>query len=363
MKFLKKHLIKIIIILVVLVAIGLLITKMILDGQAGTSANERALVKAAEEYYANSKSELPSTNYATDTISSNILINKGYLKPMLDSNENVIECSSYVTVTKVGKDYIYSPFVNCGIDDDTELLYDHIVDTLSSNTLKDGRNELVKVGNEYVYRGDKPNNYITFAGKLWRIIKIDDERNIKLIYAGSNFEPKAWDDRYNVDRSSDTGINDFSISRVKEYLDTYLSDSENFSNTSKSKIALVDICIGKRGTTDLSTDGAIECSERLPDQLIYLIQANEYLNASNDPECPTNIISCKNYNYLAGLSSYWSITGVSGSTSKAYRIYPEEGLIARDTSTKLNVLPVLSLRSDTVWIKGTGTKDNPFEIR
>lgn len=363
MESLRKNLIKIIIILVVLVSIGLLVAKMVMDAQSGTSANERALINAAKAYYNDLKQALPTTNYATVTVSSKILTSKGYLKPILDANDNVIECSSYVTVTKVDNEYIYSPYVNCGFDDDTKLLYDRIISTVSSNTEKNGANELVAVGNEYVYRGEKPNNHVRFANKSWRIIKIDSERNIKLIYAGENYGPLAWDDRYNVDRGDTTGINDFKVSRVREYLNSYLNNKDNFSAESKSKIALVDICVGKRNENDLSTDGSAECSERLVDEMIYLIQANEYLNASNDPNCPAIIKSCMNYNYLSKINSYWSITGVAGSTSKAYRIYPTEGLIARDTSTVLNVLPVISLRSDTVWKSGTGTSSDPYIIR
>lgn len=365
MKFIAKNLIKIVIALVLIVSITILVLKVVTENQPGNSAEERALIAAAKKYYENKKGELPKENYQTVTVSSSILISNGYLEPTVDKDGNTISCSSYVTVVKSNDLYSYNPYIKCGKGDDTVLLYDKLMENaIETYENKNGTNGLFKTNNEYTFRGDNPLNYVKFANRMWRIVKIDENRNIKLIYAESSYEPKPWDDRYNVDRKSNTGINDYKVSTVRDYIYKFFNADTAFSDASRARVAPIDICIGKRPVGNLSTDGSIECSTKMQNEMIYLIQASEYLNASNDPSCPNvNIVACQNYNFLSGVRSYWSITATEGSTSQAYRIIPETGLVARDTNTHLNVLPLISLRSDTIYYDGNGTKETPYLVR
>ena len=198
--------------------------------------------------------------------------------------------------------------------------------------------------------------------QIGELLKIDEDGNIKLIHYDYkiSFGETVWDDRYNINEKSSTGINDYEISRIREYLNTKLNDNSIFTKSDLSRLQKMDLCIGKRGDNDKSKDGSTECSKVLEDQLIGLIQINEYYNTSLDQNCLTkDVYSCQNYNYLS--RSTWSITAYSGDTKK---IWANSSTPYKSTaSTTRRVLPVITIKSDTIFDSGDGTSDNPYIIR
>lgn len=346
----------------VLAIIIIFVIKLVQDSKIGTNASERQLILAGQKYYKENSYLLPRINYESKTISSNALINSGFLKQTVDNNGVPKSCESYVTVTRVNGEFFYNPFVKCGTNDDTLLLYDKLV-SMARNEIKDGTNGLFKLDNRYVYRGDKPNNFVTFAGKLWRIIEIDSDRNIKMFYDGDFAKVRVWDNRYNPNILKTVGINDYQISRIRDYLISYLNNIDNFSNKSKSKLAYMNLCIAPRDLTNLSIDGSLECIQRQGNQLIGLPTVSEYLNASNDSSCPSDIRACSNYNFMARVKSFWTITPVLGTTEKVYRVYTNEGLIERDAISEHFVYPVIALKPDVAILNGEGTYKNPYILK
>ena len=49
-------------------------------------------------------------------------------------------------------------------------------------------------GDSYYFRGDVENNYVYFAGFYWRIIRINGDGSIRMIYAGTSAHPNGYDD-------------------------------------------------------------------------------------------------------------------------------------------------------------------------
>lgn len=327
-------------------------------GSSDSNADENGLINAAKSYYSDNKGLLPKTNYDTVTVSLNTLISGNYIKPSKNDNGTIRSCGSYVVVEKIGADYIYNPYILCNNTNDTKLLYDKVISNVS--TQNDG---LYKINDEYVYKGENPDNYVTFANQTWRIIKVDKDKIIHIIYAGDDEQSSIWDNRFNVTDNANTGINEFSVSRIYAKLQDYLNDSKNFTSDDRSKLAFVNLCIGKRSSTDNTADGSTECSKTLDKQMIGLLQANEYINASNDTNCSaTSSRVCQNYNFLAE-TSYWTLTASSDATSEVYEVYPYEGLNAESANNGETILPVLYLKSDTVIRSGNGTSTDPFVIR
>lgn len=357
-----KNLIRLIIISTVLIVVIIFVVKLVQDSKIGTNASERELILAAQKYYKEHGNLLPRYEYETHTVSSNALINSGFLKQTVDINGAPKSCESYITTTKVANEYFYNPFVKCGTSDDTLLLYDKLI-SISKNENKDGTNGLFRVNGKYVFRGDRPNNFVTFAGKLWRIMEIGEDRNIKLFYDGEAAQIKVWDNRYNPTEDAKVGINDYQVSRIRDYLLSYIGDSENFSNSSKSKLAYMDLCIGERNLDDLSLDGHLECLKQQGNQLIGLPTVVEFLNTSNDPNCPNNIRACSNYNFMARIKSFWTQTPVMGTTDKVYRIYSDEGLIERKAISEHYAYPVISLKPDVAILSGNGEFNNPYVLK
>ena len=357
-----KKIIRWIIIVTILIVVILLVVRLVQDSNIGTNASENQLIAAAKKYYNEKPHLLPSANYGMERLTSDVLIERGYLKQTTDQYGAPKSCSSYITVTNVNNEYFYNPYVDCGIKNDTLLLYDHLV-SLAKEETKDGTNGLFIFGNKYVFRGDKPNKYIEFAGKNRRIIQIEEDKSIKLMYNGNQAVSRVWDDRFNLEKNKILGVNKYEISRIKDYVTTYYNKSDNFSNKSKSKLTFINLCIGERDIEDKTTDGSAECQKIFDNQFIGLPSVNEYLNASNDPNCPTTMMSCKNYNFMAAFKSYWSITPVKGTTHKVFRIYPNEGLISRDAIGKHYAHFVVSLKSDVAILSGDGSKSNPYVLK
>ncbi len=357
-----KNLIRWIIIFTILVVIIIFIVKLVQDSKIGTNASERQLIIAGQKYYSQYPNLLPRYDYETRTVSSNALISSGFLKQTVDMYGAPKSCESYVTITKVGAEYFYNPFVKCGIKDDTLLLYDKLV-SMSKNESKDGTNGIFRFGDRYVYRGDIPQNFVTFAGKLWRIMEIDSDRHIKMFYDGDFAESKVWDNRYNPTVGKAVGINDYQVSRIRDYLLSYLGNADKFSNKSKAKLAYMNLCVSPRDLTNLSVDGSLECIKRQGNQLIGLPTVSEFLNASNDPNCPKDIRACSNYNFMARVKSFWTMTPVLGTTEKVYRVFTDEGLIERDAISEHFTYPVVALKPDVAILSGEGTFTNPYVLK
>lgn len=55
------------------------------------------------------------------------------------------------------------------------------------------------IGITYYFRGNVENNYVSFADKYWRIIRINGDGSIRLLYAGTEAHENGYDDSSNLD--------------------------------------------------------------------------------------------------------------------------------------------------------------------
>ena len=60
------------------------------------------------------------------------------------------------------------------------------------------------IGTSYYFRGDVENNYVLFANKYWRIIRINGDGSIRMIYAGTSAHENGYDDSSTNDMSIGT---------------------------------------------------------------------------------------------------------------------------------------------------------------
>ena len=217
-----------------------------------------------------------------------------------------------------------------------------------------------KYGEKYVYRGENPKNFLKMGEKLYRIIEITEDNELKLISTTKYQDSFVWDDRYNIEKDRNYGINDYAKSRLKEGLEEVYK-SDYFTEGEKSIIIPHSICIGKRYLDDQSIDGKTECATVYPDQKVSLINVSEYMRASLDSNC-TNATSesCSNYNYFENISSYLkTITAVADNTYQIYKI--NYGIAdASNASTTVAVYPVVYIDKNTLYAAGDGTEENPY---
>ena len=319
---------------------------------------ENDMVNAAKEYYQARKNRLPKEDDSTVEVSIGTLIDAELIDEITDPKDSSQTCSGHVEVTKVGKDYSYTPFLTCKGNYEPKYLTDIIKDVKTDEY----GNGVYKMGDELVYRGDDVNNYVSFNNQLWRIVKVDSEGDIKLVSAVRTEESYAWDDAYNSERESEVGITaDYLHTNIRKVLNDYYE--ENFTTDSKAKIVSKDLCVGKYAEQDeFSVEK--ECSIKKEDEKIGLLNLMDYKNASLDSKC-TKLSSneCSNYNYLANTEEFntWTLNSSSIDTYRVYYIF--EVVKRSNASNTKRFNPVVYLTSDVIISDGNGTSEKPYIVK
>lgn len=322
---------------------------------------ESTIINNTKKYFSIHKDELPDIN-SVMTLSLNDLVNKGIIKDLDKLLEKNASCSGQLIIENNNNYYMYSPNLNCSYNGD-EYKTNNLKETILKDIVTVG-NGLHALGDSYYYRGDNVNNYIIFDGILWRITKINNDNTIRLIEAGRRTSVE-WDNRYNSDRLSNSGINNYTNNGInsimKDLLDNIYNSETVLSNNAKGFIKPTNLCIGKRTTEETINDGSVECSTVLENQYLGLIQINEYLLASLDPNCTKALAyECSNYNYLANFNNpYWSITANIENNYQVYKISNTISLTNASTSAMARL--VINISENTT-VTGSGTENDPFVV-
>ena len=264
------------------------------------------------------------------------------------------------------------------------------------------------------YVGASPYNYLKFNDETWRIIgvfnnitTIDDNGNEKTeslvkIVRDDSLGLYSWD-------SSDStvnkgyGINEWSQADLMTELNTdYINPnptstttlwynrlkneknglydySKNIKSDSIDKVAKVRWSLGgynsalvsalnmynyERGTLHISNPSDGITRTNTWDGKIALMYPSDYGYASIDTTCRSNLNStnCKNENWLANDTSYWTLFPSSGTAYLVYRVISYGEVSSNDAYNSYGVRPALFLKSDIVIAGGTGTESDPFII-
>jgi hypothetical protein len=203
---------------------------------------------------------------------------------------------------------------------------------------KDG---LYTEGKDYRFIGRKVKNYVSYSGLLWRIIKVNENGNIILISDDSQtplvwgYDSKDYSDSYvnkwlnKINKEEDTGIFYNALSNPDKYLD------------------YTDVCIDSYKKVKKS-----KCKKIYKKSKIGLISIYDYLKAGGTKS------------YLNNNSYFW--TSNMGVDNKVWYVFNHGGL--SDKSNEFNdyysygVRPVITLKDNVSYVKGTGTKTDPYII-
>ncbi len=320
-------------------------------------AIENKMVSAAKEYYANRKDRLPKEENGTVKVTIGTLVEAELINEVVDPSDKSNTCSGYVEVTKVGEEYSYLPFLTCKGNYEPKYLKDIVKDVKQDEY----GNGVYTIGNELVYRGDDVDNYVSFNNQLWRIVKVDNEGDIKLVLAENTKESYIWDSAYNSEKGSNVGItSDFLHTNMRKVLNIYYEN--NFDNDSKAKIVTKKLCMGGYLEGD-SFSVEKECSIVKEDEKVVLLNATDYQNASLGTNClKLNSPECSNYNYLAASEiNTWIINTYSENSYEVYYLNGSIEKVRANNARKIN--PVIYLTSKVVVNTGEGTIESPFIIK
>ncbi len=308
---------------------------------------------------------LPKDNSRLE-VNINDLISNGDMKNINEYVGNQDSCSGKVTIINNNGYYLYVPYINCGSKYKTNTLYDKLVNDSVTST----GNGLYKVNDEYIFKGDNVNNYVSIEDTTYRIISINSDESIKLMNMSKGDKVSAvWDDRFNIDKNMDFGINNYSLnglnSRIKDTLESMYSGNEYFSDVEKAYFIPYEYCIGKRSLSESDNSGNIECSIKSEKYPIGLLSLYEYYRATLDGNCNgIESESCANYNYLSSddLGSIWTMTADKDSSYRVYKI--SNGKPGLSNASNLgNIRVVINVNGELVVESGNGSKDNPYIIK
>ncbi len=361
----RKKLIKLIVVIggfLVVLLIIMFVLSLFKSHNLSYEEIETKMEKAAEEYYQVQKDLLPQEEGQTVEVDASTLVASDYMKPLKELKKDA-KCTGKVLVQKVNNKFVYTAQLDCGSDYSTKELYQAITD----QGIVTSGNGLYEMNGELVYRGEYVNNYIQLDKQLFQIVRAKADHSMLIIPILEKGESYSWDDRYNEDRGYNTGINNYRISRIYEYLQSlYNNTNDNLflSENDKKKLISFPLCIGKKEITNTNNTNAIECSDVLENQMIGLLTVSDYVNASIDSNCQSgNDKACQNYNYLKTDLDWWTLTGNAANTYQVIYVNRYGYADVSGASNAKKIRPVFMLNNRVMIKSGSGSKSDPYILK
>lgn len=361
--------------LIIFLLLLLLVIWIISKNKANYITYEKLIEKmemATVEYYKDNQRPVENGEFY---LSYDSLVEGKYIKPLNKLLKNGDECNAHVIVINKDANYSYTPYLNCTGNNGYETLelYKRLIDPI--NIVTNGSGLYKASDGSYYYRGEVTNNYIKLGTRksddkdidnIWRILSVESDGTIKIRNTRSTNSSYVWDDRYNAEAEYNCGYNDFEKSRLKDTL-IFLSNRDSVMNEKyRAKLVAKKLCIGKRNNDDSKKDGSLECSLMTNDLYsVGVISAYEFMRASLDNNCNnTTSQSCSNYNFLSSgdHSNEWTLTAYKDDDRNSYMFNGSSLQISKnDNERRLYITAYLSDKS--FYLKGSGTLNDPYEIR
>lgn len=264
-----------------------------------------------------------------------------------------------------------------GLDTDEYILETTLASIIREKAVTTGDGLYIDDYSEgrYVFRGNSVNNYIKYSGLDWRIVSVEVDGSMKLMYPGYT-EKLAWDvDGYDEWKDSSLNnylMNDFSLK---------IADSSGFLQNVGWNVGWVYDTYNKHVGGNCSSNDPLEstsiiCEEKYSvflgskkgEGIIGLLNVSDYYNASSNDTCRNDAFgghSCTNW-----LSSYptWLINPKGDATvtnvpaDHAYCIDASGNVTTSSLYDALNVVPVVYLDS-MIYVSGDGTLGNPYTVK
>ncbi len=347
--------------IVILILLITFIGSLLFGSNKSYAQVEDIMEEAAISYYRDNEQLLPKDETTELRVDVDTLVDAGKMNPLTDLLENDT-CTGSVVVIKNNDSYLYTPYLECSDEYKTETMAGRLTDQSNIVATGDG---IYFMNNEYVYRGEVENNYLQLGETMFQVVKITSDNKLMLIATEikEEYDRYYWDNRYNSEKSANTGINDYDVSRVNDRLleiydiDSFLSD--------KTLVTTGNFCIGKRGESDSTNDGSIECSVLAENDQIGLLPAYDFINASIDQNCNSiDDPECQNYNYLkVVLDDAWLSTTNNANTYEVYQVTSTGKMDAKNANISNQINPVIYLTPSAMYSSGTGTFEDPYIVR
>ena len=217
--------------------------------------------------------------------------------------------------------------------------------------------------NRYFFKGQNPNNYITFNNEPagWRIISIEGDGTIKIMKIDSIGDMK-WDSVQNVPGGYNW--------RRPPSLNTYLNETyyNSLNKEAQNQIVVYNWSIGAVDNNDLVDQINAENSSKWTGK-IALPTVSEYIRTNSNITCNTfsqysdNYYTCKNTTWMVNNDAWWTLSPCyKGSYLYVFLVNLGGNIDVsyNGIHNELDVRPVLYLSSKIQITGGNGSSSNPY---
>lgn len=343
----------------------LFVVKLLIGSVVPFDKIENIMVRAADQYMTKHEDKF-NKNEPFETIELNVsdLVVEGYMDDFSKYTAKDVMCNGKVLVIRNDENVSYVPKLDCG----EAYKYENLVDVLvKEENIVTADSGLYKIDGEkpyYIYRGEYPDNFVSYAGNTWRIMRINEDGNIQLI-SNDHKVNSPWDDRFNVEKNGIDGVNEFEgtqACRLKDNIIAMYNDDEYISKNDKSLLVPQQLCIEKRSLNDFDNSGAKECAKKSEYMGLGSLYLSEFIQASLDANClNAGSWACANYNYLTKYTyPFWTITANSDNTHQAY--FVDTFANAATTSRGAFIRATALINGKINYKSGTGTESDPYVI-
>ena len=276
-------------------------------------------------------------------------------------------------------------------------------------------------GTSYYYRGAVENNYVKFAGYYWRVVRINGNGSIRIIYDGTSahsngesstdrqYGTSQFNTAYNnnmylgymytsgdahgtgTSSAIKTNVDKFYTSKLASYaskLDTnagFCGDRSNLNllsgvgtgtvttyNKGYLRVEESAPTLTCENTNDYYTVSSASSGNKKLSYPIGLITADEVMLAGHAGgvfDGSYNHQKSNNGSYLTTGNNFWTMTPAGGYNpfggtywlAVVFYVYASGGIDDDDVGSTRGLRPVVNLKSG-VTITGSGTKTNPYVV-
>lgn len=353
---------------IILLPIAVIIIMAIMQGCSNLKITpeeyESKMISAAEKYLKDNDKE-PKKEGEIVTIKLSKLTEKEYIKnteKMLGDDSckgEVVARLNGSTVEENNGGFInYIVKLECK-NYKTETLNDLLMKNLTTS-----ESGLYKQGNSYIFKGEDVDNYINFYGNNYRIIGIEKNGFVKLLKSVSELNNYSWDTKFNLDVNNSFGKNIYKDSDILKQLMEDYNNPKKITLSARKHIVSYDLCADARYLDDYSITYDKGCNNILKNQVISLLDVEDFAKASLDPDC-TNLSSktCRNYNYLTSLGlNSWTYVPVANNSYEVY--YITSSSLKKQEANRYNYYNIVIYIDGNEKIStGTGTEENPYVVK
>ena len=371
--------------------------KVLVEEEINNSNTSLVFMLQDKEGNYNKSEELPSSGYSFNTsksVCSNNTTptwedNKLYLNNL---SKNGTSCYLYFDIFSSAKNTILSNSkVNEGTPDFSQV-------ATTDEGIYKAEDDW---GESYYFRGAVENNYVKFAGYYWRIIRINGDGSVRLIYQGTSpsYGELAQIDAYNnvaeayttsvgvgftytLDAQRPNEEKEEKDSTVKEILDNWYVTNISERGLDDKITSIPGFCndrdIANKDSWSLD-DKAFYYNawERLQTQKIPILKCNNDrdlykvkigLITADEVSMAGGVWNTENSSYYLHIgNSFWTMTPCRFTLSSTYKLSlvfylgSDGSLNNNGVNASRGIRPVINLASDVV-LSGTGTASDPYIV-